>query len=126
MKIGVSLDENNGLESKVSMHFGQCRYFMIVEIENGKMKKNEIIENKLAHGGGGCKSVPFLLSYDIKYLISGGMGQGAKLKLENSGVKVFYFEGMAKEAIDNFINNNLKTMDTCKENHHHDHGHTCH
>ncbi|MGC8728952.1 MAG: NifB/NifX family molybdenum-iron cluster-binding protein [Elusimicrobiales bacterium] len=125
MKIGITLDENKGLESKVSMHFGQCGYFMIAEIENGQIKKSEIIENKSAHGGGGCKSVPFLLSYDIKYLISGGMGAGAKTKLENSGIKVFYFDGKANEAIENFINDNLKPMDICKENHH-DHGHTCH
>lgn len=125
MRIGITLDENKGLESKVSMHFGQCRYFMIAEVEDGKIKKTEIIENKLSHGGGGCKSVPFILSYKINCLISGGMGVGAKTKLENAGVKLFQFIGNAKDALQNLIKDNLKPMDNCHESHH-DHGENCH
>jgi len=121
MRIGITLDENNGLDSNVSMHFGQCAYFMIVEVENNKIKSYKIIENALAHGGGGCPAVGEMLKYKINYIISGGMGAGAKMKFEAAGVEVFGFNGKAKDAVENLLKNNLKEIENC-----HDHNHQCH
>lgn len=119
MRIGITLDENKGLDSNVSMHFGQCAYFMLVEVENNKIKSHKIIENALAHGGGGCPAVGEMLKHKINYIISGGMGAGAKMKFEAAGVEVFGFNGKAKDAVENLLKNNLKELGECKDSEHH-------
>jgi predicted Fe-Mo cluster-binding NifX family protein len=124
MRIGITLDENKGLDSRVSMHFGQYAYFMIVEVENNQIKSHKIIENALAHGGGGCPAVGEMLKHKISYIISGGMGAGAKMKFENAGVKVFGFNGKAKDAVENLLKNNLKEIENCQD--HNEHNHKCH
>ncbi len=122
MRVGITLDESNGLESQVSAHFGQCAYFMLVEIENNKIKSYNIIANKMAHGGGGCPAVGEMIKYKIDYIISGGMGPGAQMKFEDAGVKVFGFNGKAKDAIEKLIKNELKKLESCEHHgEHHDH-----
>ena len=39
MRIGVTLEDDKGLKSNISMHFGQCSHFLIAEIENGVIKE---------------------------------------------------------------------------------------
>ncbi len=122
MRIGITLNENNGLESQVSMHFGQCAYFMVAEIEGNKIKSHNIIDNKMAHGGGGCPAVGEMIKHKIDCIISGGMGPGAQMKFEDAGVKVFGFSGKAKDAIEKLIKNELKNLELC-EHHDHEHNH---
>lgn len=34
MRFAISTDDNKGLESSVSQHFGRCPYFVLVDLEN--------------------------------------------------------------------------------------------
>ena len=38
MRIAVSSESNQGLESSVSAHFGRCPYYVIVDVEDGTVK----------------------------------------------------------------------------------------
>jgi predicted Fe-Mo cluster-binding NifX family protein len=46
------------------------------------------------------------------------------MKFENAGVKVFGFNGKAKDAVENLLKNNLKEIENCHD--HNDHNHKCH
>ena len=35
MKIAVTAEDNNGLESVVAQHFGHAPYFILVDVEDG-------------------------------------------------------------------------------------------
>lgn len=120
MKVGLVILENKGMDSRISEHFGQCENFLIAEIENKKVKDFKVYKNEIVHGGGGCKTVDEILKYKIDYVIAGGMGGGAQMKFADAGVKVFGFDGTAKDAIDNFLKNELGGLSACKE-----HGGTC-
>ena len=120
MRLGITLEDERGVEGNVSLHFGQCRYFLIVDIDNGKVVKTETVLNTAMHGGGGCVAVDEVLKHNITHIISGGMGIGAQQKFARAGVKVFGYSGSAKAAIDNFIKNSLGSLGACK-----DHG-ECH
>ena len=37
MRLGITLEDENGIYSNVSMHFGQCKYFLLADIENNKL-----------------------------------------------------------------------------------------
>lgn len=118
MKIGITLKEGNGIESEVSSHFGQCPYFLIVDVEDNKIIKTETVKNSVVHGGGGCRAVDELLKYNINVIISGGMGNNAKNRFLTNGIQVFSFNGKAKDAVNLFLQNKLTEIESCKEGHH--------
>ncbi|MGA1870763.1 MAG: NifB/NifX family molybdenum-iron cluster-binding protein [bacterium] len=115
MRIGITLNDEKGLESTVSLHFGQCRYFLIVDIENNTIKSTEVVGNNAQHGGGGCRAVDELLKYNITHVISGGMGMGAQQKFAQAGIKVSGHVGRVKDAINGLFNDSLNGLDACRE-----------
>jgi predicted Fe-Mo cluster-binding NifX family protein len=118
MKVGVVILEDRGLDSEISLHFGQCQNFLIADVDNEKIKDYKIYPNDCVHGGGGCVTVDEILKYGIEAVIAGGMGGGAQMKFSANGVKVFGVDnGTVKEALEKFISNQLGGLDEC--GHHH-------
>ena len=117
MRIGVTLDDNAGLNSKVSQHFGQCGYFLIADIENNKIQNAKVVPNGVKHGGGGCLAVDAILAHNITHVISGGMGMGAQNKFVDAGVKVFGSSGKAKDAIEALLTDTLGGLKGCDHSH---------
>lgn len=124
MRVGVVLEDNKGLESNVSMHFGQCRFFLIADLDGGKKKivSSRVVPNPASHGGGGCVAVDEILKHKITHVISGGMGMGAQEKFAQAGVEVFGCSGNVEKAINDLMDNALSGLDSCKE---HGHEGTC-
>ncbi len=115
MRIGITMEENTGIEGDVSLHFGQCRYFFIVDIENGEITNTRIESNEHSHGGGGCIAVDGMLKHDITHVISGGMGAGAQQKFARAGVQVSGYRGKVKDAISGHLNNSLSGLEACED-----------
>ena len=113
MKIGITLDDDKGLDGLVCAHFGQCRYFLIVDVENKEIKNAQVFPINAQHGGGGCLAVNEILKYGISHVISGGMGMGAQQKFVQAGIKVFGYSGNAKSAVEALISNTLGGLDSC-------------
>ena len=123
MKIGITLNDETGLDGDVCAHFGQCSHFLIVEADDGKVKNSKVVTNNAQHGGGGCQAVGEILKHGVTHVIAGGMGMGAQQKFADAGVKIFSFNGKAKDAVAQLLSSKLATgIEACKE-----HGdHECH
>ena len=77
IKIAFASEENIGLDSRLSHHFGRCPYYVFVEIEDGEIKNVEVKENPYftSHMPG---AVPrFIADEGAKVIIAGGMGPRA-------------------------------------------------
>lgn len=96
MKAAISTDG-----AFVSAHFGRCPLFTLVEFENGKMVKKEVIANP-GHEPGFLPE--FLRKKGITHIIAGGMGQNALRLFEQSGIKPIL--GVSGE-----INNVIKELE---------------
>ena len=71
MKIAISTDNGN-----VSAHFGRCPEFTILEIDECKILKRDIIQNPGHHPG----FLPgFLEEMGVNVVIAGGAGQRAQM-----------------------------------------------
>jgi predicted Fe-Mo cluster-binding NifX family protein len=116
MRVGVVLEDENGVNGNVCAHFGQCKFFLLADIdkENKKVIGSRIVPNTAVHGGGGCVAVDEILQYKITHVIAGGMGMGAQQKFAQAGVKVFGYSGKAKDAIDDFLTNKIGGLSACK------------
>lgn len=123
MRVGVVLEDENGIHGNVCAHFGQCKYFFLAEVNEDQKKivNTRIVPNTAQHGGGGCVAVDEILKYKVTHVIAGGMGMGAQQKFAQAGVKIFGYSGKVKDALNDFMNNALGGLDACRE-----HGSECH
>jgi predicted Fe-Mo cluster-binding NifX family protein len=117
MKVGVVLEDAQGLAGGVCAHFGQCVNFLIVEVDekNKNILDARVVPNTVPHGGGGCVAVDEILKYGITHVIAGGMGMGAQQKFAAAGVRVFGWSGRVQDAIDALLKNALGGLDACKD-----------
>lgn len=79
MRIAISTDEN-----VVSVHFGRCPAFTIVDVENGAIVKKDVVENPGHHPG----FIPeFLHQKGVNCIVSGGMGRRATQLFNSFGIE---------------------------------------
>ncbi|MFA5088779.1 MAG: NifB/NifX family molybdenum-iron cluster-binding protein [Candidatus Omnitrophota bacterium] len=125
MRVGIVLENETGLAGNVCEHFGQCRFFFLVDIDEKKKNiiNTRIVPNTSTHGGGGCVAVDEILGHKVTHVIAGGMGAGAQQKFAQAGVPVFGYSGNVQKALDDFLNNTLGGLSACRE---HGHGGGCH
>ncbi len=120
MRIGIPIEQNRGMESLPSLHFGSAPYFMVYDTESGEAK---IIRNEdQVHAHGTCHPMSALTGEVVEAIIAGGIGARAIALLSGLGIKVYRStKGTARENIDRFKNNDLLELtpgDACGR---HDH-----
>ena len=120
MKIAVAYE--NG---EVFQHFGHTENFKIYEVENGKITDAKVVPT-LGSGHGALGG--FLSERNVKVLICGGIGQGAKNALAESGIKLYGgVTGNADGAVNAYLSGTLQyDADVVCSHHEHEHGdHGC-
>ena len=101
MKIAISTDGEY-----VSPHFGRCPSFTIIEIEDEKLLKREIINNP-GHSPGFLPQ--FLSERGIKYLIAGGVGRRATGVFREMGIETIVgVTGKIDDVIDKILKGELE------------------
>lgn len=114
MRIAVAAEGKN-----VTEHFGHCVNFMLYDVENSKITKEESVDNP-GHKPGFLPN--FLADKGVKVIISGGMGQGAVDIFNERYVEVVTgASGDARTAAESYLKGELKsTGSVCHEHQHHD------
>jgi predicted Fe-Mo cluster-binding NifX family protein len=77
MRIAVSSENNQGLDSIVSPHFGRCPFFILVDLGEDEVSTVQAVENPFfgQHQPG---QVPgFIQSQGVDVMLTGGMGRRA-------------------------------------------------
>lgn len=134
MKIAVTYE--NG---QVFQHFGHTKEFKVYEVEDGKIISAEVVDT---NGQGHGALAGLLADKEIKVLICGGIGGGARNALAQAGIELYPgAAGDADEQVESFVQGKLvydpNTMcnhhshaegEVCGEHGHHDGecGHSCH
>jgi predicted Fe-Mo cluster-binding NifX family protein len=125
MRIAISTEENKGLESRVSHHFGRCPYFVIVDLEDKKVEKVDVIENPFfaRHEPG---MVPgFINEQGVQVMISGGMGRRAIGFFQEYGISpATGAHGTVQSTLDSYLRGELQEAAPCRESVEHAHGDT--
>ncbi len=96
MRIAVSAEKGY-----VSLHFGSCPLFLIMDIEKGKVVKREEIKNP----GDYPDDLPqFFYDKGVDYIIAGAMGSRAREFFEKRGIGVYLGTlGKVDEVVEKFI-----------------------
>ncbi len=91
MRLIVPLDEDAGLRSRVSGHFGRAPYLAVIELNGGRARLVEIRPNPAAsgHGGGACGVMELLAALGADGIVAKRVGVRAAQRLLEAGVRVF-------------------------------------
>lgn len=108
MKIAIS-STGKELFDDVAELFGRCPYFVIVEIENSKIAKADVIKNDNENqaSGAGMSAAKLLAENDVNVVIARTVGPRAMDVLKQFNIEVYNGEGTVKEVIQKFIDKKL-------------------
>jgi predicted Fe-Mo cluster-binding NifX family protein len=116
LKVAFASEENNGLDSTLSHHFGRCPYYVFVEIENDQIRNVEARENPYfnAHAPG---VVPeFIAKQGANVIVTGGMGPQAIDWFKRLGVQpITGASGKVRDVLNDYLTGKLSGMQPCDE-----------
>ena len=84
MKIALSIENNNGLESTVAHHFGRCPYFALVDVNGKEVEALNIVVNPFYANHQPGQVPGFIQSQKADVMLSGGMGGRAPSNYSSS------------------------------------------
>ena len=118
MKIAISNQENN-MNGLIDQRFGRCEYFLIVEVENNEIKQTSAVENQgaLQAHAAGIKSAEQIGKLNIDLVITGDLGPNATNILKQLEIKAYHAGGKASDAVNDYLNNNLKEINKIAPSH---------
>ncbi|MDX9831061.1 MAG: NifB/NifX family molybdenum-iron cluster-binding protein [Anaerolineae bacterium] len=122
MRIAVSADNNEGLNSTVSPHFGRCPHFVLVDVEDQEIRDVQSVDNPY-YGNHQPGQVPgFIASHGANVMLTGGMGGRAIMFFQEYGIEgVTGAYGTVKQAVEHYLGGQLKGAAPCRESQEHGH-----
>jgi predicted Fe-Mo cluster-binding NifX family protein len=87
MNICIPVIEDQGINSRVSDHFGSAPCFLIVDTDSELCRS--IPNRNQHHGHGMCKPLASLVGEALHGIVVAGIGMGALGKLHLAGIQVF-------------------------------------
>lgn len=111
MKIAVSSIGKN-LTDNISEVFARCPYFILAEVENGKVQKTEVIENKIANqlGQAGISAAQLMAEKNVNAVIAKNVGPRALDVLRQFNIEIHYGDGKIEEVLQKFIDGKLEKI----------------
>ncbi len=124
MRIAISADNSDGLESVVSPHFGRCPYFVLVDMDGQDVTAISAVDNPY-YGNHRPGQVPgFIDSYGVNVMLTGGMGHRAIMFFEQFGIQpVTGAAGTVRQSLERYLGGALQGAAPCRESVEHAHEH---
>jgi predicted Fe-Mo cluster-binding NifX family protein len=123
MKIAVTAENNNGLESMVAQHFGHAPFFIMVDMENGEVTAVQDVTNPFAQAHQPGQIPGFIHEQKANVILSGGMGGRAIAFFEQLGIKAATgATGTVRQSLENYLGGKLQEAAPCAESVAHGHG----
>ena len=123
MRIAVSAETNNGLDSIVAQHFGRCPFFAMVDLEGTEVKTVELVANPFYYGHQPGQVPGFIHQQKADVMLSGGMGGRAIQFFEQYSVQTATgASGTVRTALERYLDGELSGAAPCKESVEHGHG----
>lgn len=128
MRIAISLDTSDDLNSKVAHHFGRCPYFAIVDIDDCDIQAIKTIQNPFFAGHQPGQVPGFIKEQGAEVMLSGGMGMRAIQFFEEFSIRTATgAAGTVQQTLDRYLAGELNESAPCKQSEeHHEHGHHHH
>lgn len=89
VEIVIPVEDANGLNARLSQHFGRAPYFVVVELsEDGEVLDLQMVPNKSEHFGGMGRPSENIMRLRPNAVITYGMGPRALGMFQNANIAV--------------------------------------
>jgi predicted Fe-Mo cluster-binding NifX family protein len=120
MRIAISADDNNGLESVVSPHFGRCPHYILADMEGQEVQAVHAVDNPYRGQHAPGKVPGFIHSHGVNVMLTGGMGRRAIGFFEQYGIEaVTGASGTVRHALERYLGGTLHGAQPCLESQEH-------
>ncbi len=121
--LAVASEDNRALDGEVSMHFGRCPYYTLVEVVDGRVESARAVENP-HYGNHQPGMMPrYISGLGAHVVLAGGMGPKAIQLFAGMGVDVATGAvGRVDKVVEAFLDGSLTGVVPCQ----HDHPESCH
>lgn len=122
MRIAISADDSNGIDSVVSPHFGRCPYFVLVDFDGQEVNTVSAVDNPY-YGNHRPGQVPaFINSHGVNVMLTGGMGHRAIMFFEQFGIQpVTGAAGTVRQSLESYLGGAMQGAAPCNESIEHAH-----
>jgi predicted Fe-Mo cluster-binding NifX family protein len=122
MRIAVSADNNDGLDSVVGPHFGRCPFYVLVDVEGREVRDVTVVASPF-YGQHQPGQVPgFIHSHEADVMLTGGMGRRAIGFFQEYGIEaVTGASGTVRHALEQYLGGQLHGATACRESREHAH-----
>jgi predicted Fe-Mo cluster-binding NifX family protein len=118
-RIAFACEDDTGLESELSAHFGRCPYYTIVTVDGNEIARSDILKNPFFHSHQPGAVPSFIQSQNVDIMIAGGMGPRAIDLFNQFGIEVATgVQGQVKKLITAYLNGRISGVAPCEH-----HGH---
>ncbi len=123
MRIAISADNKQGLDSVVSPHFGRCPHYILVDIQGRDVTGVQEVDSPY-YGHHQPGQVPaFIHSLGADVMLAGGMGHRAIMFFQQLGIEgVTGAHGTVRHSVERYLGGRLRGAAPCKESQEHGHG----
>jgi predicted Fe-Mo cluster-binding NifX family protein len=123
MKIAITAETSQGLDSQVAQHFGHAPYFILVDIDDGAVTATQDIVNPFAEAHQPGEIPTFIKQQNAEVMLSGGMGGRAIEFFTQAGIKTATgATGTVRESLEKYLGGTLVAAAPCAESVAHGHG----
>jgi predicted Fe-Mo cluster-binding NifX family protein len=124
MRIAISADNYNGLDSIVSPHFGRCPHFVLVDMDGQDVKDVSAVANPYYSNHRPGQVPAFINSHGVNVMLTGGMGRRAIMFFEQFGIQaVTGAAGSVRQSLEYYLGGTLQGAAPCRESVEHAHEH---
>jgi predicted Fe-Mo cluster-binding NifX family protein len=121
MRVAVSADNRNGLESVVSPHFGRCLCYVLVDLEGREVRQVDTVENPYYHQHVPGAVPDFIRGQGADIMLTGGMGRRAIGLFQQYGIEaVTGAYGSVQQALEQYLGGQLQGAEPCRESREHE------
>ena len=122
IRVAVSVDDSNGLDSVVSPHFGRCPYYILVDLDDREVKQVNAVANP-NYGRHAPGTVPtFIQDQGADVMLAGGMGRRAIALFQQYGIQAATgAAGSVRHALEQYLGGELQGAEPCSTSLGHDH-----
>ncbi len=93
-RIVASVDENNGLNSRISLRFGRCPFLAFVDLADGEVKAVNIIPNQAVSMpmGAGIAVAQMIVGSGATEVVGSSFGPNVSMAFQQAGLQVHVVE----------------------------------
>jgi predicted Fe-Mo cluster-binding NifX family protein len=116
MRFAIPTNYTEGLESPVYEDFSECKYFLIVDADDGSVKKYETMPNELPPEVDAITGVQafFLAGKSVEAVLADRIAEKDRLALVGNNIRVFLgASGTASDALRQYFEGRLKESSEC-------------